>query len=140
MWAEKIRRPRSVLDKLGVAGGAEAAVLAFPDRAFERSLAGRRVRVRRRLTAGEALVFLGVSDVRGLARLRTVARRLHPNGAIWVVAPRGSAAVPEARVIAAGRAAGLVDVKVVRFSETHTAHKFVIPAARRTRLRSNLSK
>jgi hypothetical protein len=32
----------------------------------------------------------------------------------------------------AGKEAGLVDVKVVRFSETHTAEKFVIPRARRT--------
>ena len=33
--------------------------------------------------------------------------------------------------MAAGKAAGLVDVKVVKFSETHTAEKFVIPVARR---------
>jgi hypothetical protein len=33
--------------------------------------------------------------------------------------------------MAAGKAAGLVDVKVVRFSETHTAEKFVIPKSRR---------
>jgi len=133
VWAEKIRRPKSVLDKLGVAGGADVAVLAFQDRAFEASLAGRRVTVRRGLRAEEALVFLGVSDLRSLARLRTVARRLRPDGAVWVVTPRGSAAVPEARVLAAGRTAGLVDVKVVRFSETHTAHKFVTPVARRQR-------
>jgi hypothetical protein len=31
----------------------------------------------------------------------------------------------------AGHAAGLVDVKVVAFSETHTAEKFVIPVAKR---------
>jgi hypothetical protein len=31
----------------------------------------------------------------------------------------------------AGKAAGLVDVKVVRFSEVHTAQKFVIPVANR---------
>jgi hypothetical protein len=29
--------------------------------------------------------------------------------------------------MAAGKTAGLVDVKVVSFSETHTAEKFVIP-------------
>ena len=29
--------------------------------------------------------------------------------------------------LAAGKKAGLVDVKVVSFSETHTAEKFVIP-------------
>jgi hypothetical protein len=33
--------------------------------------------------------------------------------------------------MAAGKAAGLVDVKVVRFSETHTAEKFVRPVATR---------
>jgi hypothetical protein len=33
----------------------------------------------------------------------------------------------------AGKAAGLVDVKVVRFSETHTAEKFVIPLKARPR-------
>jgi hypothetical protein len=30
-----------------------------------------------------------------------------------------------------GKSAGLVDVKVVRFSRTHTAEKFVIPVTRR---------
>ena len=34
--------------------------------------------------------------------------------------------------MAAGKRAGLVDVKVVSFSETVTAEKFVIPVARRT--------
>ena len=37
----------------------------------------------------------------------------------------------QADVLNAGKAAGLVDVKVVRFSETHTAEKLVIPVARR---------
>lgn len=36
----------------------------------------------------------------------------------------------------AGKQAGLVDVKVVSFSETHTAEKFVIPVAKR-RVRSS---
>jgi len=33
--------------------------------------------------------------------------------------------------MAAGKHAGLVDVKVVSFSDTHTAEKFVIPVAKR---------
>jgi hypothetical protein len=33
--------------------------------------------------------------------------------------------------MAAGKAAGLVDVKVVSFSSTHTAEKFVIPISKR---------
>jgi len=33
--------------------------------------------------------------------------------------------------MSAGKRAGLVDVKVVSFSETHTAEKFVVPVAKR---------
>jgi hypothetical protein len=36
--------------------------------------------------------------------------------------------------MAAGKDAGLVDVKVVKFSETQTAEKLVIPKAQRSRL------
>jgi hypothetical protein len=46
---------------------------------------------------------------------------------VWVIRPKGSDRISENDVMAAGRAAGLYDVKVVRFSDTHTAQKFVIP-------------
>jgi hypothetical protein len=36
--------------------------------------------------------------------------------------------ISERGVMAAGKAAGPVDIKVVAFSATHTAEKFVIPA------------
>ena len=42
-----------------------------------------------------------------------------------------AATVTEAESMTAGKAAGLVDVKVVKFSETHTAEKMVIRVARR---------
>ena len=44
---------------------------------------------------------------------------------------QGSGAIGEGDVLSAGRAAGLKDVKVVRFSATHTALKFVIPISQR---------
>ncbi len=53
------------------------------------------------------------------------------NGATWVVFPKGRKDLREADFIRAGVAAGLVDNKVVRFSDTHTALRFVIPLARR---------
>ena len=52
-------------------------------------------------------------------------------GALWVIRPKGSPAITEAEVMAAGKRAGLVDVKVASFSGTHTAEKFVIPRASR---------
>jgi hypothetical protein len=58
-------------------------------------------------------------------------RDLKPAGALWVVRPKGRREITESDVMAAGKAAGLVDVKVVSFSDTHTAEKFVIPVAQR---------
>ena len=49
------------------------------------------------------------------------------DGGVWVVAPKGGVEPREAQVLEAGRAAGLKDVKVARWSDTHTAHRFVIP-------------
>lgn len=51
--------------------------------------------------------------------------KLAAGAALWIVYPKGVAAIREAEVIAAGRGAGLKDVKVARFSATHTALKFV---------------
>jgi hypothetical protein len=56
---------------------------------------------------------------------------LKRNGGIWVVYPKGQSDITESDVLKAGRQAGLVDTKIARFSDTHTAHKFVIPLARR---------
>jgi hypothetical protein len=47
--------------------------------------------------------------------------------ALWIVYPKGQKHITENDVLAAGRKAGLKDVKVVGFSPTHTALKFVIP-------------
>jgi hypothetical protein len=44
---------------------------------------------------------------------------------------KGQKNIREVDVIAAGRSAGLTDNKFCRFSETHTALRFVIPLARR---------
>ena len=56
---------------------------------------------------------------------------LKSDGALWIVYPKGKQEIKEVDVLAAGRAAGLVDVKVVKFSDTHTALKFVRPKAER---------
>ncbi len=131
-WAARIRTPKSLIDKLGVKPGARVALLGLADAAFRRQLEERTADVAvDRSRAGSDLIFLLVERKDTLRRLRTLRSRLKPNGAIWVVAPKGRGPVREADVLAAGKPAGLVDVKVVAFSETHTAHKFVIPLARR---------
>jgi hypothetical protein len=53
------------------------------------------------------------------------------DGALWTVRRKGRRDQSEGDVLAAGRAAGLLDVKVVRLSETHSLFKWVIPVSRR---------
>ena len=57
----------------------------------------------------------------------TIARK----GAVWVVYRRGRKDFNENDVLRLGLESGMVDVKVVRFSETHTATKYVIRKAER---------
>jgi hypothetical protein len=54
-------------------------------------------------------------------------KRIAPTGAIWVIYPKGQKQITEVGVIEAGRAAGLVDVKIARVSATHTGTKFMVP-------------
>ena len=77
------------------------------------------------------LVFLAAETPADLDALAGLEDALARDGAVWVVHPKGSKLVREADVLAAGLALGLVDNKVVSFSPTHTAHRFVIPLARR---------
>ena len=131
-WAERIRAPKSLVDKLGVKPGARVAVLGVTGAAFLRQLRARTTDIAvGRPRAESDLIFLLAERKDALRRLRALRSRLKPNGAIWIVAPKGRGAVRETDVLAAGKPAGLVDVKVVAFSKTHTAHKFVIPVAQR---------
>lgn len=131
-WAEKIRNPKSVLDKLGVKAAQKIAVIGDVDGAFLDELQARGADVSRRLRRDCDVIFFAAKRKEELARLEELRRSLQPAGAIWVLRPKGDPAISEADVMAAGKAAGLVDVKVVRFSATHTAEKFVIPTAKRS--------
>lgn len=130
-WAEKIRNPKPLIDKLGVKPGARVVLLRLRDAPFEAQLAARTSDVTRRLRKDAHVVFLLAESPRDLERLTAVEAAIVRDGAVWVVTPRGVRDVADAVVIAAGKAAGLVDNKVARFSETHTALRLVVPRARR---------
>ncbi len=132
-WSEKIRNPHGLLDKLGVKAGASVAVLGVEDNDFLEQLRDRASAVQNgTMSEGLDFVFYEADRPEDLARLTELVPSLKRNGAVWVVSPKGKIAqVKDIDVMAAAREAGLVDTKVVSFSDTHTALKLVIPVASR---------
>jgi hypothetical protein len=131
-WAAKIRNPKTVVQKLGVKARQKVAVMAFENDEFADELRkhGALVSTGKPQKDSDAIFYAAASRA-DLDRVATLIRSLAPHGALWIVRPKGVKSISESDVMTAGRAAGLVDVKVVRFSETHTAEKFVIPVASR---------
>src|SRR5436190_23382685 len=124
---------KPLIDKLGIEPGDRVAVLGVDDESFRTVLAEQTEAVSESAEEGPYDVILLQADrPEDLEALETLEPVLEPDGAVWIVHPRGSQTVPEAKVLGAGLAAGLVDNKVVRFSETHTAHRFVIPRRQRS--------
>ncbi len=131
-WADKIKNPPSRLQKIGVKPDWRVSAIGVDDEVFLRELerAVARLSVGRIAKPSDA-IFFGATEEAQLTRLEGLKNAIERNGAIWVIRPKGRKEISEAAVMAAGKAAGLVDVKVVSFSPTHTAEKFVIPVAQR---------
>src|SRR5208282_2524616 len=131
-WAEKIRSPKSRLQKLGVTESARVSLVGAVDEEFRKELRARGCDIAEGTPSrGAALIFFGAESRADLARVKTLAKRLAPDGALWVIYPKGQKLITQNDVLATGRAAELTDLKVVSFSPTHTALKFVIPLAKR---------
>jgi hypothetical protein len=118
-----------LLDKLGIRPGMRVAIIGVDDPDIRALIAERTTDVTEGLPEPETdVVLLAADDTAGLEALGELARCLRPNGAIWVVSRKGKAAtIRDVDVIAAARAARLVDNKVASFSATHTALRLVIP-------------
>jgi hypothetical protein len=125
-WARKILNPPSVLDKLGVKPGLTVRLIGDFDAfepGFAKQIAAQQAKI---ATTGKCnLLFLAAAKSADLARIAKLKANLETGGALWLVYPKGVSHIKEIEVIQAGRAAGMKDVKVARFSSTHTALKFV---------------
>ena len=66
------------------------------------------------------MIFLGAATKEDLASVPKLKKKLDPSGALWIVRPKGAPAITERDVMAAGKEAGLVDVKVASVSPTHS--------------------
>jgi hypothetical protein len=132
-WCEKILHPKSRIEKLGVKPGARVALLGEFDAGFLREVDGHTKLVSKGKAAGDMdCIFFAAEAKKDLgATLAKIAKSMEGATALWIVYPKGQKDITENDVLAAGRRSGLKDVKVVGFSVTHTALKFVIPLSAR---------
>jgi hypothetical protein len=131
-WRQKIANPKSVVEKLGIAPGEPVAIVGKLDGEFLKKLKAQKSAVASgNIVDGVASIFFGAETREGLGEVKKIAGKMKGSAALWIVYPKGQKTITEMDVIGAGRKAGLKDVKVVGFSATHTALKFVIPVEER---------
>jgi hypothetical protein len=125
---------RSRIDKLGVKEHMRVSVLGVDDPSFLPELRQRTADVSEgRAGRNRDMIVFGAEREAALARLDALRAAIVPNGAIWVVWPKGQKHITEDTIRRAALARDLVDVKVMAFSERLSALKLVIPVARRPR-------
>jgi hypothetical protein len=123
---------RSRIEKLGVKPGSEVLVLGVEgDCAFMDELREKGAKVRTGGNKAMDMIFALFRHRNDLRRLPSLVPRLKADGVLWTLRPKGSDDLKESEMMRAGQDAGLVDVKVVAFSDVLTAEKFVIPVANR---------
>ena len=130
-WKEKILHPPSRLTKLGVKQGMLISVSGVKDDQLKDEIQQAGATLKTRVTPNSDIIFYAAEQKPALDRLEALSASIQPNGAIWVIYPKGVKHITEGDVLRAIRAASLTDVKVASFSPTHTALKAVIPSARR---------
>jgi hypothetical protein len=131
-WCEKILNPKTRMQKLGVTPNAVVALVGTFDDEFLAELRSRTKNVSNgKLAADAEWIFFAADSSKELSQVPKLAKGLKGAAALWIVYPKGQEQITENDVIAAGRKSGLKDVKVVGFSPTHTALKFVIPVENR---------
>jgi len=131
-WREKILHPKSRLEKLGVKPDARVSLVGKFEADFLQELSGLTKNVVRSKATNDAeWIFFSADSQKELSQVTKIMKAMKGATALWIVYPKGQKSITENDVLAAGRKAGLKDVKVVGFSPAHTALKFVVPLSAR---------
>jgi hypothetical protein len=112
------------MDKIGVKGGMRVAVMGVKDPTLSAELAEKGAQPAAALSNLDVL-FYAADSAAELARIDALVPMLAEKGALWIVSTKGkTATVQHADVIGAAKAYGLIDNKVVAFSDTQTSLRF----------------
>jgi len=131
-WAEKIKNPKGLVEKLGVDADKKVCFVGKldPDLRADVEATGAKVAKSARGKDFDVL-FLAAAAKKDLEKLATCRPMIKDTGAIWVVYPKGSEELRERDVLIAGRTLQLTDNKQVKVSEDLTSVRFVVPVAQR---------
>lgn len=123
---------RSRLDKLGVKPGMRVALVGLDHPGFQKELRERTDQIAEGAPRKDTdMILFALDRPARLERLATLQRAIKRDGAIWVLWPKGQPHIKEDMIRSSAIAQGLVDIKVIAFSETLSGLKLVIPVAKR---------
>jgi DUF3052 family protein len=135
-WMKLIKQPKGLFEKLELGPQSRVAVVDVNDSFFVTALRERTASVAEgRVPEGAAAILFGAEGREALRRLPLLRARLVETGVLWVIRPKSSKAISEADLQEAAREAGLVELKSIPFSRTHSAHKLAVPVEMRGQVR-----
>jgi len=132
VWAEKIKNPKALVEKLGVDATKKVCVVGKLDADLRADLDASGAQIAKTARGKDFdVVFLAASSKKELEKLPSLREMIKEDGGIWIVYAKASPALTEREVLTAGRTLQLTDNKQVKVSETLTSVRFVIPVAQR---------
>lgn len=131
-WARAITNPKNLMEKMGVKPGLQVAIVGRFETNFRTEVMNALgVKPGVKPIPGCDLVFFLLVHENDTDQLKELMPAIAPDGGIWAVYPRGRKDLSEDTIRSAARGMGMVDIKIVRVSDTHGAVKLVIPKADR---------
>jgi hypothetical protein len=135
-WREKTLHPKTRIEKLGIKPGTKVLLVGFEkqDEEFVKEIQKTKAVMTpavNTLAKHSDSIFLRIDTKKELGQVAKITKQMSGAVALWVIYPKGRQDITEGDVFAVGHKAGLTDIKVVGFSPTHTALKFVIPVHKR---------
>jgi hypothetical protein len=123
---------RSRTEKLGVKPQSRVALMGLKDSAFVEELRSAGALIAGRVGAAPCdMLIVRLDSSADLSRLIEARKRIAPNGMIWAIWPKGRKQFREDDIRHFALSSGLVDVKVMSFSEELSGLKLVIPLSLR---------
>jgi len=135
VWAEKIKNPKALVEKLGLDATKKVCVVGKMDTGLRSEIDGSGAKVAKTARGKDFdVVFFVPKNKKELEKMPSIKEMIVDDGGIWIVYPKGKQgddALTERAVLTSGRILGLTDNKVAKVDEELTAVRFVIPVAQR---------